>query len=70
MLHSRLTRAGLVEPQTQTAMTLGALMDRFTAAATVKPATLAAYAQAVSSLRAILGLATPVRSLTPADADR
>jgi integrase len=69
-LHARVARLGLTEPRKGAAVvTLGMLLDRFQAAATVKPSTRAAYRQTTESLRAILGANTNVRTLTPAHAD-
>lgn len=70
-LHARVVRLGLgVEPRKGASMvTLGELLERFQSAATVKPATKAAYKQTTDSLRAHLGKSKPVASITPADAD-
>jgi integrase len=69
-MHKRLARVGLVEPRTRAAVvTLGALLDRFDAAASVKPSTRAAYKQTTDSLRALLGAATPLSEITQAHAD-
>lgn len=69
-LHARVARLGLVEPRKGAAVvTLGELLDRFNESAVVKPVTLAAYRQAVGSLRAHFGEETPLHELTPARAD-
>ncbi len=69
-MYARLARVGLVPPRTRApVVTLGNLLDRFDAAAVVKPATRAAYRQTTGSLRELLGGDTPLRSITPADAD-
>lgn len=69
-LHKRLVRFGLAEPRTPApVVTLGTLLERFEAAAAVKPQTLAAYRQAIASLRATFGDAKPLGELTQADAD-
>jgi len=69
-LHARLVRAGLIEPRQQTeAVTLGDLLDRFVEAASVSPATLAAYRQTTESLREHFGDDKPIDAVTPADAD-
>ncbi|MEW6249651.1 MAG: tyrosine-type recombinase/integrase [Planctomycetota bacterium] len=69
-MHARLARVGLVGPRIQTVSpTLGSLLDRFTTWSSVKPATLAAYRQAVESLREHFGPETPLADLSPVDAD-
>jgi len=70
VIYARLVRVGLVEPRVKAeVMTLANLLDRFEAAAVVKPATKAAYRQTTGSLRDHFGGNTPVNSLTPALAD-
>lgn len=70
-LHARVARLGLTAPrEAERPVTLGELLDRFEAGATVKDATRAAYRQTTGSLREVLGAATAIRSLTAADADR
>ncbi len=70
-VHARLARAGLVKPRTiASVLTLGDLLARYEAAAVVKASTIAARKQTTKSLRAHLGEATPLDTLTPADADR
>ncbi len=69
-LYARVSALGLCQPRAGVAVvTLGTLLDRFDAMATVKASTRAAYKQATDSLREILGEDTPLASLTPADAD-
>lgn len=70
-LHARVVRLGLgVEPRKGAAVvTLAELLDRFDAAASVKDSTRAAYRQTTDSLRAHIGEATPLSSITPAQAD-
>lgn len=69
-MHTRLVRVGLVEPREGAAVvTLGMLLNRFDATASVKPATRAAYKQTTESLRTHLGEGTPLASITPAHAD-
>lgn len=69
-LHARVARLGLVEPRKGAAVvTLGELLDRFNESAVVKPVTLAAYRQAVGSLRAHFGDGAPLNTITAADAD-
>lgn len=70
VIHARLVRVGLVEPRASAeVVTLGNLLDRFDAAAVVKPATKAAYRQATKSLREHFGAMMAIRALTPAHAD-
>ena len=68
-IHARVVALGLAQPRNVEVVTLGTLLERFVAAATVKASTMAAYKQAIDSLRAHLGEATPLASLTPAHAD-
>lgn len=70
VLYARVAALGLCQPREGAAVvTLGALLDRFDAAVSVKDSTKAAYRQAVNSLRAVLGADTPLSSITPAHAD-
>ncbi|MCI0363314.1 MAG: tyrosine-type recombinase/integrase [Phycisphaerales bacterium] len=70
VIHGRLVRVGLVEPRANAeAVTLANLLDRFDAAAVVKPATKAAYRQATKSLRDHFGGATALKTITTAQAD-
>lgn len=70
-MHKRLERVGLAKPRSRApAVTLRELLDRFDAAAVVKPATRAAYRQTTGSLKEHLGEDKPVNELTPADADK
>jgi integrase len=68
-MYARLARVGLVEPREDTRATVGDLLRRFVETKTVKPGTLAAYQQAIGSLRKHLGEGTPLARLTPAHAD-
>ena len=69
-LHARVVALGLAEPRADTAtLTLGVLLERWTATKSVKPSTAAAYKQATDSLRKHFGAATSLASITPADAD-
>ena len=69
-IHARVVALGLAEPRKGAAVvTLADLLDRFEAAAAVKPSTLAAYRQTTGSLREHLGGETPLASITPAHAD-
>ena len=69
-MHQRLARVGLVESRTKAAVvTLGMLLDRFDAAAVVKPSTRATYKQSLDSLREHLKAEIPLMSITPAHAD-
>jgi len=68
-LHARVVALGLAKPRGGTAVTLAMLIERYTTAAAVKPATMAAYKQTTDSLLAILGLDTNVAELSEADAD-
>jgi integrase len=70
-VHARVARLGYAEPRRGAeAVTLGALLDRFEATASVKASTRAAYKQTLDSLRAVLGSETAVHSITAQDADR
>jgi site-specific recombinase XerD len=63
-------RVGLVKPRASTeVVTLADLLDRFEAAAVVKPATKAAYRQATKSLREHFGGNTALKAITAAHAD-
>jgi integrase len=68
-IHARVVALGLAQPRDTTVMTLGILLDRFDAAASVKPSTRAAYRQTTESLRKHLGGDAPLTELTPAHAD-
>lgn len=69
-MHKRLANVGLVAHRQKAAvMTLGDLLTRFENTASVKPATMAAYRQAMNSLREQFSAARPLATLTPADAD-
>ena len=69
-MHTRLVRVGLVEPREgETVVTLGAMLDRFDAAAVVKAGTRTTYRQALAMMRKHLGEARDIRAITPADAD-
>ncbi len=70
-LHARVVRLGLgVEPRKGVAsVTVAELLARFVGAATVKPATLAAYRQTTDSLAAFLGNDTPLHTITTEHAD-
>ena len=69
-MHDRLVKVGLAEPRAEAAkVTLGELLDQYEQTATVKASTLAAYRQAINSLRDYFGEAMPLDTLTPADAD-
>ncbi len=69
-MYSRLIRAALVQPRNRAeVVTVGALLKRFSAAASVKDSTRAAYRQTTDSLLTILGEDTPLGRLTTADAD-
>jgi len=69
VLYAKLAAVDLVKPRETKVMTLVALLDRFVDTATVKPSTRAAYRQTTGSLRENFGGNTPLRDLTPADAD-
>lgn len=70
-LHARVAKLGLCEPRKGAAVvTLGELLDRFDAAASVKPSTRAAYRQTTNSLREHLGDGTALASIDAAAADR
>ena len=70
-IYARVVKFGLTEPrQGAPVVTLGMLLERFDALAAVKPATRAAYRQTTGSLRSHLQEATPVLTITPADADK
>ena len=69
-MYKRLAAVKLVEPRTKAAVvTLGNLLDRFDAAAAVKPATRAAYKQTTGSLRTYLTGDAPLESITVTKAD-
>ncbi len=67
-LHRRLAHFGLVEPRAE-AVTLKALVERYTRTAPVEPATLAAYKQTTGSLIDHFGAGAAVGSITRAGAD-
>ncbi len=68
--YAKMVRVGLVEPRERAeAVMLGALLDRFHAAAVVKATTQAAYRQTTGSLREYFGVEKPVESVTTSDAD-
>jgi integrase len=70
-MHERLVRVGLVSARTRAeVVTLGALLDRFDAAAVVKAGTRTTYLQAMRMLREHFGDSTPLPAITPSDADR
>lgn len=69
VIHNRLARAGLVVARSETRATLGQLIDRYKAAAIVKPATLAAYEQTFGSLRDHFGEARALASIKAGDAE-
>jgi len=71
-MHAKLVRAGLAEPREDdpaAKATLGELLDRFERSAAVKPATKAAYRQAIGSLREYFGDHTLLNALTTSHAD-
>lgn len=69
-MYSRLVSVGLAEPRASSQqVTLGMLLDRFEKSASVKASTRAAYKQATGSLRDHLKAETPLKAITPADAD-
>ena len=68
-IHNRLARAGLVVARSETRATLGQLIDRYKAAAIVKPATLAAYQQTFGSLRDHFGEDRALASIKAGDAE-
>ncbi len=70
VLYARVVAHGLCQPREGAAVvTLANLLDRFDAAGAVKPTTQYKYRQVADSLRACLGAATPLASITPAHAD-
>lgn len=69
-LHARVVALGLTEPRKGAAtVTLGMLLDRCDAVASVKPGTRTTYLQAFGMLREHFGESTPLGSITPAHAD-
>lgn len=68
-LHARVAKLGLTEPRGRAAVTLGELLDRFDATASVKVGTRTTYLQALGMLREHFGESTPIGSITPAHAD-
>jgi integrase len=70
-IYARVAAHGLCQPRQGTVVvTLAQLLDRFDATLTVKPTTRSRYKGVAESLRATLGAATPLASVTPAHADR
>ena len=70
VLYARVAALGLCQPRAGAlAVTLLNLLDRFDAASTVKAGTQYKYRQVADCLRAFLGAATPLASITPAHAD-
>ena len=70
MLYARVAALGLCQPREGVAVvTMAELLDRFDASGTVKPSTRVKYQQVADSLRAFLGAATPLASITPAHGD-
>lgn len=69
--YAALVRVGLADPRANVAAsaTLGDLLRRFEAAATVKPSTRAAYGQAFKSLRAFFGDDRPIGEIRPEHAE-
>ncbi|TVQ62723.1 MAG: site-specific integrase [Phycisphaerales bacterium] len=68
-IHARVVALELAQPRDTAVVTVGMLLDRFCAAASVKASTMAAYKQTTDSLRAHLGDDTPLVTITPAYAD-
>ena len=69
-LYARVAALELCQPrQGATVVTLGELLSRFDAAATVKAGTRTTYAQALGMLREHFGESMPIDSITPAHAD-
>jgi integrase len=70
VLYARVAAHGLCQPRAEAeVVTLGTLLERFESMAVVKDSTKAAYKQATDCLRAHLGEATPLDSITPVHAD-
>lgn len=70
VLYARVVALGLCQPRAGKAVvTLGTLLDRFDAAASVKAGTRTTYRQALDMLREHLGETTPLDAITPAHAD-
>jgi len=68
-IHGKLAKIGLVEPRRS--MTLGEYIDDYIDSRTdVKPSTLLTYRRARGHLLAYFPAETPLRSITPGDADR
>ena len=68
--HSRLVRVGIVEQRSGGVfVTMSELLERFVAAADVKPATLDAYRQTTNSLRDHFGVDASINTLMSSDAD-
>ncbi|MCC6228373.1 MAG: site-specific integrase [Phycisphaerales bacterium] len=69
-VYARVVALGLCQPrQPEEVVTLSKLVERFNATASIKPSTVAAYKQTTDSLLAHLKGATPLASITPAQAD-
>lgn len=70
-MHAKIVRVGLADPRASaaTSVTLADLLQRFEAAATVKPSTRAAHGQAIKNLRTFFGDDRPIGSITPEHAD-
>jgi len=69
-LHERLVKAGLARARAErAAVTLEGLCDTFKARQSVKPGTMATYAQSIDSLITFLGAGRDVTSITVEDAD-
>jgi len=70
VVYARVVAHGLCQPRAgAVSVTLGTLLDRFDAAGAVKAGTRYKYRQVADGLRAFLGAATPLASITPAHAD-
>jgi integrase len=69
-IHARVAALGLTQPRKpREVVRLGALLERFDAAAVVKSGTLTVYRQATAMLREHFGENRDVATITPADAD-
>lgn len=70
VLYARVAALGLCQPRESAAVvTLGALLDRIDAAASVRDGTRTTYRQAFGMLRDHFGESMPIDSITPAHAD-
>ncbi len=70
VVYARVVAHGLCQPRAgAVSVTLVTLLDRFDAAGAVKAGTRYKYRQVADGLRAFLGAATPLASITPAHAD-